>query len=274
MERMKPKRSKLSVVLAASNEERMIEPCLKLLRFADEIVVIIDTRSTDATERIAKRYTKNVYRRKLESFAAQKNYGIAKSTGDWALIVDADERVTPALATEIRTVVASSRGQAAFKINRRNYFFGHRMRFGGWQRDQQIRLIKGKSMRYRGDIHETFSPAAEPDTLKEPLWHFTHRSVESMMLKTVNFGRIQANEMLRSGHPPVTTASFFKVPAKELYFRLIKHRGYRDGPAGVIESIYQAFSLFVVYVILWQKQQKPSLDETYAKLEQKAKAHK
>ena len=264
---------KLSVVIAACDEEQMLEPCLGLLGFADEIVVVVDSRSADRTEAVAKKYTKNVYRRRLESFAKQKNYGIGKSTGDWILIVDADERVTPALAAEIRSVLADPGDRAGFRIGFENYFLGRRIRFGGWD-DRHIRLIKKSQARYSGDIHETFSPRGPVDDLHEPIWHFSHRNIQSMMQKTVNYGEVQAGEMLRNNHPKVTVSSFFKVIAKELNFRLVKKRGHRDGVQGVIESIYQTFSLFIVYVILWQKQRKPGLEKTYAQLEKKARAHK
>jgi hypothetical protein len=147
------------------------------------------------------------------------------------------------------------------------------MRFGGWQ-EQHIRLIKKSQARYSGDIHETLSPRGPVGELREPIWHFSHRNIQNMMGKTVNYGEVQAEEMLRNGHPKVTTASFFKVPIKELYFRLIKKRGYKDGVQGTIESVYQAFSLFAVYVILWQKQQKPNLEEQYRKLDAAARKHK
>ncbi len=188
-------------------------------------------------------------------------------------MVDADERITPALAAEIESVLADPGDRAAFRIPIRNFFFGRAMRFGGWQEDH-VRLIKKSQARYAGDIHETFSPRGPVGGLREPIWHFSHRNIQNMMQKTVNYGEVQAEEMLRSGHPKVTVSSFFKVIAKELNFRLVKKRGHKDGPQGVIESVYQAFSLFVVYVILWQKQQKPGLEERYAKLERQAKTHK
>jgi glycosyltransferase involved in cell wall biosynthesis len=263
---------KLSVILAAYNEESMIESCLKLLGFADEIVVVVDSRSDDRTERIAKKYTKRVFRRKLESFATQKNYGIGKATGDWIMVVDADERITPALAAEVESVLADPGDRVAFKIPIRNFFFARAMKFGGWQ-EQHIRLIKKSQARYSGDIHETLSPRGPVGELREPIWHFSHRNIQNMMGKTVNYGEVQAEEMLRAGHPKVTVSSFFKVIAKELNFRLIKKRGHKDGVQGTIESVYQAFSLFVVYVILWQKQQKPSLEKKYQQLEEQARKH-
>ena len=101
-----PRPMKLSAVLAVRNEEPMLEACLRLLEFCDEIVVVIDDRTTDRTEEIARRHTDRVFVEPFVDFARQKNSAIARARGEWLLIVDADERITPALATEIEGAIA------------------------------------------------------------------------------------------------------------------------------------------------------------------------
>src|SRR4051794_38057801 len=98
---------RLSAVLAVRNEERMLEPGLRLLAFCDEIVVVVDDRTTDASEEVARRQTDKVFRERFEDFSQLKNAAIARASGDWLLLVDADERVTPALAAEIERTLAA-----------------------------------------------------------------------------------------------------------------------------------------------------------------------
>ncbi len=263
----------LSAILCVANEERMIEPCLKLLRFADEIVVVVDAASTDQTREIARRYTKHVFTRQLDSFDRQKNFAISKAKGEWVVIVDADERITPALATEIRARLKKPESVVAFRVRFTNFLLGKRIRFGGWT-ENHIRLIRRDQAAYHGAIHETFAVAGEVGQLRNTIWHFSHRNVESMMLKTVRYGSVQSAEMLAQNHPVVRTRDFFSVPAKEFWKRYVWLRGYRDGTEGAIEAVYQAFSLFAVYVMLWQRQRKPSLEQSYQAFEKKAARNK
>ena len=106
----------LSAVLAVRNEEPMLERGLELLRFCDEIVVVVDSRSGDRTEEIARRHTDRVWVEDFRDFAALKNAAIERATGDWVLMVDADERVTPALAREIQAMLAGDPEEWAFAI--------------------------------------------------------------------------------------------------------------------------------------------------------------
>jgi glycosyltransferase involved in cell wall biosynthesis len=126
----------------------MLRHCLDLLRFADEIVVVVDARSCDATEKIAREYTPHVHIKTFGDFSTQKNYAIDQATADWVLAVDADERVTPALAQEIMSTIREPTEHAAFRIPRWHFFFGRRFRHGGWDNDKPIRLIRRGAARY------------------------------------------------------------------------------------------------------------------------------
>jgi glycosyltransferase involved in cell wall biosynthesis len=264
----------LSAVLAVRNEEPMLDRCLALLGFCDEIVVVVDSRSTDATEEIARRHTDKVWVERFEDFASHKNSAIAKAQGDWVLIVDADERITPALAAEIRRTLDAGPDRWAYDIETVNYFLGRRMSHGGWKEDH-VRLIRREHARYEGLIHERFAlPPERVGRLEEGMWHFSHRSIEEMLAKTVRFGEVQSLELLGERTPRVTAWTFAKVILRELGFRLVRQRGYKDGMPGVIEALYQPFSLFCVHVMLWQRQRPETLWETYQALERQAAEHR
>jgi glycosyltransferase involved in cell wall biosynthesis len=257
----------LSAVLAVRNEEPMLERGLELLRFCDEIVVVVDSRSDDRTEEIARRHTERVWVEDFRDFAALKNAAIERATGDWVLMVDADERVTPALAREIRARLAGDPPEWAFAMEIVSFFLGRRMNHGGWQQDH-VRLVRREHALWAGAIHERLAiPPERISRLDGELWHFSHRSIEEMLAKTIRFGEVQSLELYEQGAPRVTALTLAKVILRELAARLVRRRGYKDGMPGLIESLYQPFSLFCVHVMLWQRQRGETLWETYQRLE-------
>jgi glycosyltransferase involved in cell wall biosynthesis len=264
----------LSAVLAVRNEEPMLERCLALLGFCDEIVVVVDARTSDRTEEIARRYTERVWVEEFQDFSQHKNAAIAKARAEWLLIVDADERITPALAQEIQETLAREPAEWGFWIDTINFFLGERMRHGAWN-DDHLRLIRKDRAVYQGKIHEYFDvPPERAGKLREGMWHFSHRSIEEMLAKTIRFGEVQARELLESGAPKVTPLRFVRVMLREFGWRMVRERAWKDGMPGIIEAIYQPFSLFCVQVMLWQRQRDQTLWDSYLALEQAAEDHR
>lgn len=260
----------LSAVIAVRNEELMLERCLALLGFCDEIVVVVDARTSDRTEEIARRHTDRVWVEEFEHFSQHKNVAIEKARGEWVLIVDADERITPALAREIQKTLTRNPTEWGFWIDTINFFLGGRMRHGAWN-DDHLRLIRKERAVYRGKIHEYFDvPPERAGKLREGMWHFSHRSIEEMLAKTIRFGEVQAREMFEAGAPKVTPTRFVRVIVREFLWRMVRRRAWKDGMPGTIEAIYQPFSLFCVHVMLWQRQRGETLSESYQALERAA----
>lgn len=264
----------LSAVLAVRNEELMLARGLDLLAFCDEIVVVVDSRTDDRTEEIARRYTDQVFLNEFHDFASHKNAGIERASGDWVLLLDADERVTPALAREIEDRLRNHPPEWAFVIEIVSFFLGGRLSHGGWTQDH-VRLMRREHARWSGAIHERLSiPPERTGRLNESLWHFSHRTIEEMLAKTIRFGEVQSLELLEQGAPRVTPLSLAKLMLREFASRMIYRRGYRDGMPGLIEALYQPFSLFCVQVMLWQRQRPESIAEIYANFERQAAEHR
>jgi O-antigen ligase len=265
---------RLSAVLAVRNEEPMLERGLELLRFCDEIVVVVDSRSEDRTEEIARRHTERVWVERFVDFAAHKNAAIERAQGDWVLLVDGDERVTPALAREIEARLAGAPTELGFTLEIVSFFLGQRMRFGAWEQ-HHLRLVRREHARLEGAIHERLSiPPERVGRLEGELWHFSHRSIEEMLAKTIRFGQVQSLDLFEKGAPRVTALTLAKVMLRELASRMVYRRGYRDGMPGLIEALYQPFSLFCVQVMLWQRQRPKPIGESYAELERQAAEHR
>jgi len=259
----------LSAVLAVKDEEQMLDGALRSLEFCDEIVVVVDDRTTDATEAIAHRYTDRVLVRPFEDFASSRNAGVAHARGEWILHVDADERITPGLAREIRQALATGPDVLAFRGPTINYFWGRRMEHGGWARMMQVRLIRRGHATFTGRVHEVAAvPPERIGTLRGERWHFSHRSIEENLVKAIRYGRLEALDLYENGAPSVTSASFVRVMALEFGRRMIRRMGFRDGMPGLIEAIFQPFAQFCARVMLWELQQGDAIRRRYEALEQ------
>jgi glycosyltransferase involved in cell wall biosynthesis len=238
------------------------------LGFADEVIVVVDSRTTDASPGLARDAGAKVVYHDFAGFAGLKNAGLEAVKSEWALVVDADERVGARLATEIRAALSTQFD--AYRIPAINYFYGHQMRWGGWN-ESHIRLIRTGCARYVGDLHEMFTfidPGASVGTFAEPLHHFSHSSILDNLHKTASYSDVEARSRVLAGAEPVTSAQLYFVVLREIIRRLIIRQGWRDGVPGTIECLYQPLSLLAVRTRLWEIQQSPSIDELYERLEQ------
>jgi glycosyltransferase involved in cell wall biosynthesis len=256
-----------SAVLAVRDEAPMIEGALRLLTFCDEIIVVIDDRTTDETEEIARRYTDKVQRVKFEGFAALKNQAVNEAYGEWIVFCDADERVTPRLAAQLQAAVAEGTEFWAFRTPQVNFFWGRRMRFGGW-REEQTKIARRDHALYRGDVHEILSlPPERIGWLPGERWHFTHRSIEENLRKAIHYGRLDAAQRFAASAAPVGVSTFLRVMIRDFAWRMVRRTGWRDGIPGVIEGIFQPFAMFCAAVMLWERQQGEAIAACYEELE-------
>lgn len=258
----------LSAVLAARDEEDMIEAALRSLRFCDEIVVVVDDRSTDRTEEIARRYSDKVLVERFTDFAQIRNAGIRAASGSWILHVDADERITPALAREIREALAADPDVLAFRSPTINFFWGRRMEHGGWGTMMQYRLVRREHAELDGRVHErTGVPPDRIGTLSGERWHFSHRSIEEDLVKAIRYGRLEARDRFDAGARRVTPWTLLRVMTLEFGRRMVRRTAFRDGMPGVIEAVFQPFALFCARVMLWELQQGDAVRRRYEALE-------
>ncbi|MDQ2954395.1 MAG: glycosyltransferase family 2 protein, partial [Pseudomonadota bacterium] len=131
---------RLSAIVITRNEAHNIQACLESLRFCDERIVV-DGSSSDSTVRLAEGEGAHVVPHEWTGFGAQKNFALSLAQGDWVLSIDADERVTPALAEEIKTAVAKGHADG-YEMPRRSTFCGRQMRHSGWYPDYVLRLFR------------------------------------------------------------------------------------------------------------------------------------
>lgn len=244
----------LSAVIIAKNEEEMIADCLDHLQFCDEVIVI-DGKSEDKTVEIAKKMGAIVYQQPFTDFATARNFGLEKANGAWILYIDADERVSPALQDSIKYAVSSSKYDetAAYKIQRKNFYFGNHE----WPDIEKLeRLFKKEKLKgWYGMLHESPKVDGRIDVLGGFLMHYTHRDLHAMLEKTIVWSTTEAKLRYDASHPNMTWWRFPRVMISSFFQSYIIDKGYKAGTAGLVESIYQSFSMFITYAKLWEKQQ-------------------
>ena len=192
---------KISVVISAYNEERLLQDCLASVQdFADEIIVV-DNSSTDRTKEIAKKYTKKVFTQKNDptSIDLQKNFGFGKATNEWVLSLDADERLTPELCKEIIEVLRKNPSEIqAYRIPRKNIIFGKWIEHSLWWPDYQVRLFrKGKGQYAAEKVHQQLQVQGEIGTLKEAFLHENYQSISQYLQKMDRYTENEAKALLK-----------------------------------------------------------------------------
>ncbi len=191
----------VSALIIAKNEAAQLPGCLDALMWADEIIVVVDAASGDETEAIARARGCRVVLRAFDGFANQRNSALAMATGDWVLAVDADERVTPRLAAEIRTRLRAADGACeAFRVPIRSRVFGRAFRFSGTQHDLPVRLFQRTSGRWTGAVHETVEFQGRLGTLRGHMTHETHETLREFLDKLNHYTELEARELAALGH--------------------------------------------------------------------------
>ncbi|RPJ36709.1 MAG: glycosyltransferase family 2 protein, partial [Deltaproteobacteria bacterium] len=186
-------RDKISIVLVTFNEEKNIEECLDSAKWADEII-LVDSFSSDRTVEIARKYGARIFERSWPGFGKQKNFALQQASMDWILLLDADERIPEELRREIENLLVSqSKRPAAYRVARKNYFYGHWLKWGGQYPDWQTRLSKkGVGSYDNTEPHESFIYEGELGTLENPLIHYTERRISDHFPKLNNYSSLAA----------------------------------------------------------------------------------
>jgi hypothetical protein len=234
-----------------------IDACLSALAWADSIVVI-DDFSTDATRTRCEQHGALVFERKLESFAAQRNFALTHVQTPWVLFVDSDEHVPPALAAEIRAAVQDD-AVAGYWIPRKNFFGSRWVRHTGWGPDYQLRLFRVAQGRYDPSrlAHEIVVLDGPDRHLSEPMTHYNYSSVEQFFAKQQRYAKMEAQRLWLEGQR-VRLRNYVFQPLRAFNRRFITWKGYADGWLGFVLSVTMAYFEWRTYRNLAALQRDPT----------------
>lgn len=220
----------LSAVILTRDEADRIADAIRSVAFADEVVVV-DSGSTDATVGIALGLGARVISTDWPGFVAQKNRGLAEALGDWVLSIDADERVSPELATEIR---AATQGEhVGYSMPRLNLWLGHPLRHGHWYPDRRLRLVRKANARWVGDDpHDRLEVDGRVGALRGDLIHLPYRSLGDHLARIDRYTQIDARD---GGWLDVLAR-----PAWHFVSGYVLRRGFVDGLPGLYVAMLGA----------------------------------
>lgn len=237
----------VSAVLITLNEERNIEEAIRSVSWAREVVVV-DAFSSDSTPEICRRLGAKFFQREWKGYVDQKNFALAQAGQRWVLSLDADERISADLQNEILQLPED--GPKGYRIPRRTSFLNQWIDHTSWVPDFQLRLFDRQCGRWQGGrVHETVRIEGRVAELKNPLLHYSYRSIDDFLQRLQRYSRLAAEDCYERGvrtrwhhllvHP---AAAFFKS-----YFL---KRGFQDGLAGLSVSMLAGTSVFFRYLKL------------------------
>jgi glycosyltransferase involved in cell wall biosynthesis len=244
--------TKVSVTIITKDEAANIQACLASVAWADEVLVI-DCGSTDRTAEIAKSRGARVIVRDWPGYGAQKNFAAGQAANDWILSVDADERVSPELAAEIRSTLAGNVSVAGFRVPRVTWHLGRWIRTTDWYPDYQLRLYDRRRARWKEQrVHESVTASGPVGQLKQDLQHYAYRDITHHHQTMDRYTTLAAEDMYARGR----RAGFVDIalhPPAAFVRNYVLRRGFTDGLPGLIISTMNAHYVFLKFAKLWAK---------------------
>jgi glycosyltransferase involved in cell wall biosynthesis len=246
----------LSVILITRNEESNLDDCLASLEGIAQQIVVVDSNSTDRTLEIAHIYgALMAYPTDWPGFGPQKNRALDLATGEWVLSLDADERLTPTLKSEILTAMNHSAHVNCFAIPRLSWYCGRFIRHSGWSPDYVERLFKRGTARFSDDlVHERLIPNGTVAKLENPMLHYSFMNYTQVLDKLNRYSTASAEQAFAKGKK--------SNPAKAVLHGMwafirtyILRAGFLDGPQGFALALSNAHGTYYRYMKLWQLNQ-------------------
>jgi (heptosyl)LPS beta-1,4-glucosyltransferase len=240
---------KLSVTVITRNESANLAAALESVAWADEIIVV-DAESTDDTVAVARRFTDRVVVRAWPGYAGQKNHAASIASHDWILSLDADERVTPELAAEIRTTLSNTPVHVAFRVPRVTWHLGRWIRTTDWYPDHQVRLYDRRSALWTGRyVHESLTVRGSLGSFHGELQHYPYRDIADHLETIGRYTTFAAQQMRDEGR----NAGLLQIaahPPLAFLRNYVARGGFRDGMPGFIISALNAYYVFLKFAKL------------------------
>ena len=241
----------ITVTVITRNEAARLADALRSVQWADEIVVV-DSESDDGTVAVAREFTDRVFVRPWPGYGAQKNYAASMAAHDWILSLDADERVTPPLADEIRRTLAVGPTYSGYRIPRVTWHLNRWIRSTDWHPDYQLRLYDRRASQWDlRRVHESMMVSGRVGQLSGELEHLPYRTI-SDHLETIDRYTTYASQQMHeegrragllqvAGHPPLAFIRNYVLKG-----------GFREGTAGFVVSAMNAYYVFLKFAKLWE----------------------
>lgn len=243
----------LSLIVITRNAEPHLARCLQSVPMASDIVVL-DCGSTDRTQEIAKEHGARVIVEEWRGFGPQKRRATELAKHDWVLSLDADEALSAESQSEIRELLANGEPvSAAYAFPRLSFHMGRWIRHGGWYPDWQVRLYDRRRANWTdAQIHEKVE-ATEVTRLKQPMHHWVFKDLTDQIQTNNRYSGLLAEELDRKGRR-FSLFNLIVKPKVKFIETYIWKRGFLDGLPGFIIAVGAAYSVFLKWAKLWERQ--------------------
>lgn len=240
----------LSVAIITKNEEKNLSRCLESVCFADDLV-IVDSGSTDGTERIARQFHARWFIESWKGYGPQKNSALSKCAHDWVLMLDADERIPAETAEKISGLLSRTGLADAYVFKRKNFFHGKWIRYADWWPDEVTRLVRRSRGRYERVTHEKWVADGRTEKLGCVIEHFSYASYFDMIRALNDYSSQLAAQM----HSEAKKARIADAVSHSLWMFLRNYflrMGFMAGLDGFMISVTKAAGTFLKYVKLYE----------------------
>lgn len=244
----------LTVIIPCKNERIHIADAIASVQDLADEIIIADNGSTDGTLEIVREIGGcKIIEREFIGYANFKNWAIPQAKNEWVLVLDADERMTPKLAEEIRTLLTGKPEFDAYRMQREVFFLGHRIYYSGWNTSYITRLLKRDKCRYKFTrAHEEIeTKGITVGHLQGVLLHYTAQDLMAFMSKQLRYARLGGEDLAEAGQKPNYLYMFCLLPVKFFYYYILRG-GILDGYAGLVLSVIMSSYTFLKSARLWE----------------------
>ena len=244
----------LAIAILTKNEESNIVDVIENARQCTDEILIIDSGSTDKTVELAEKLGAKVFFRTWDNdFAAQRNFALDKTTADFILYIDADERLTSKTVAHIKKILAQDNFNFQYKVQRKTTAFGQIFNYGVLYPDYVLRMFPREKVQWRGKVHEHSECPCEIETLQGYLEHYTYRSWSQWLDKFQLYSTIWAENAFKSGKRTSKAGVFLHASAGFFKMFFLK-AGFLDGWYGFYTCANHFFYTMMKYLKLLELQ--------------------
>jgi glycosyltransferase involved in cell wall biosynthesis len=244
---------RVTVTIITLDEAAHIADAIDSAAWADEIIVV-DSGSVDDTLSIARARGARTETRAWTGYVDQKNFAASLASHDWIFSLDADERIPPALASEIRALLATEPHRGGYRVPRVTFHLGRWVRTTDFYPDYQTRLYDRRKGRWQGRyVHESVTVDGDTGQLTTELQHYSYRDLTDHLDRINAYTTLAARQMHESGRRASAVDLLFHPPAAFLRNYILR-RGFLDGTAGLTLSLVNAYSVLLKFAKLWELQ--------------------
>lgn len=238
---------KISVIIIAKNEERVIVDCIKSAQLISDDIIVADTGSNDKTTALSEAIGATVIHIEWIGFGASRNEAAKHARHDWVLALDADERITENLRLSLAGL-SLGEPKVLYGFKRVSFIAGKKIRFGDWGRDKVYRLYnKNEAAWNLAKVHEAVvGPQLRKVFVGGVLLHYTMDSLETYWRKTVLYADLSA-EKYYSEKKKAKFVKRFVGPAFSFIQTYIFRLGILDGREGFVIAWYSAAYVYLKY---------------------------